>query len=550
MKRKFTTILIVFAFVMMGLSTQTMNAQWVLAKSSGGTNSDVSNSVATDTHGNVFITGYFSSSSITFGTTTLINDTSGVPDIFIAKYDNSGNVLWAKRAGGKGDDEGKSIATDAWGNVYVTGWFTSDSITFGTTTLVNAGAGYGDIFVVKYDSSGNFKWAKRAGGTNDDKGNGIATDAHGNVVVTGNYFSTSITFDTITLTSAGFQDIYLVKYDSSGNVLWAKDAGGPYYDLAYGVATDTSGNIVITGTFDSPSLVFGTSTLLNNGGYNIFVAKYDATGNPLWAQLADGTDEDKAYAIATDVSGNVFITGYFLDNSIAFDTITLHGLNQTVFVAKYTSSGNIKWAKTGIGGGDYANGIVTDRQGNAYITGMYSSNPITFGSYSLTNAGNYDIFVVKYDSSGNVDWAKRAGGIDADQGNGIALDTNTNVFVTGSFSSPSIVFGSTTLTNDTTDGTSDIFVGELSRYSGIPNVINASALKIYPNPASSILNIHIPTPSSNQQLIITDLLGTEVYKEMLTGIDNTISISTWSAGIYFYEVRSNNSSIRGKFVKE
>ena len=185
------------------------------------------------------------------------------------------NWQWAKSAGGTTLDAGYSISTDAGGNVLVTGSFFADSITFGSTTLINAGGGNADIFVVKYDASGNALWAKSAGGTSsDDEGLGISTDASGNVLVTGFFSSPTITFGSTTLTNAGSRDIFVVKYDASGNALWAKSAGGTSSDdRGFAISTDASGNVLVTGSFQSSSITFGSTTLTNAGSTDIFVAK-------------------------------------------------------------------------------------------------------------------------------------------------------------------------------------------------------------------------------------------------------------------------------------
>ena len=172
--------------------------EWCYTKSAGGTNTDYANSVIVDANGNTYVVGYFSSSSITFGTTTLTN--SGSADMFIVKYDASGNMLWAKSAGGTSNDYAQSIAVDANGNTYVAGYFNSSSITFGSNTLTNAAGDY-DMFVVKYDASGNVLWAKSAGGTSDDQANSITVDANGNIYVAGSFKSASITFGATTLTN-------------------------------------------------------------------------------------------------------------------------------------------------------------------------------------------------------------------------------------------------------------------------------------------------------------------------------------------------------------
>jgi len=204
-----------------GLTNETFSQapNWLWAKSAGGISSDRGTDIATDASGNVLVTGDFSSSSAIFGTTTLAN--AGGYDMFIAKYDGSGNVLWAKREGGTSDDRGNGITTDASGNVLVTGNFKSDSMTFGATVLINLNPFFSDLFIAKYDTGGNILWAKSAGGTHEDVGNSIITDAGGNVFVAG-WFRDSISFGTITLTGAGV-DFFVVKYDAGGNVLWAKN---------------------------------------------------------------------------------------------------------------------------------------------------------------------------------------------------------------------------------------------------------------------------------------------------------------------------------------
>src|ERR1017187_4094350 len=217
MKRKnLLMIVIVFALISLNnfLNAQAPNWEW--ARSSGGISDDEGMSIAVDGSGNRYVTGYFHSSTITFGTTTLTNNGTGTTeDMFIVKYDPNGNVLWAKSAGGSGFDWGHGIAVDSSGNSYVTGYLGSSPITFGSIILTNPG-----MFIAKYNANGNVVWAKSAGGSDNDYGNSIAVDDSGNSYVIGSYASSTITFGTTTLTndSAGLGDIFVVKYDSSGNV--------------------------------------------------------------------------------------------------------------------------------------------------------------------------------------------------------------------------------------------------------------------------------------------------------------------------------------------
>jgi len=428
---------------------------WLWAKNAGGTGADIGYGIAVDADGNSYVTGYFQSSPAAFGSTTLISN--GDYDIFVAKLDSWGNNwLWAKNAGGTSDDYGEGIAVDADGNSYVTGYFQSSPATFGSTTLISNGD-Y-DIFVAKLDSSGNnWLWAKNAGGTSDDYCYGIAVDASGNSYVTG-IFSNSATFGSTTLISNGDYDIFIAKLDSSGDWEWAKNAGGTGGDWGYGIAVDTDGNSYVTGIFYSATAAFGDITLESSGGVDIFVAKLDSSGDWEWANKAGGTDDDWVNGIAVDASGNSYVTGFF-DISATFGYTTLiNSGGYDIFVAKLDSSGN-NWlmaTKAGENINYYGNGIAVDADGNSYVTGYFEGSS-TFCSTVLTSSGYYDIFVAKLDSSGNWEWAKKAGGTNYDFSYSIAVDTSGSCYITGEFFDYA-TFGDIILTSN---GSYDIFIAKL-----------------------------------------------------------------------------------------
>ena len=374
----------------------------------------------------------------------------------IALFAQNENWLWAKQAGGPNHDYGYSIAVDANGNSYIIGSFWSIA-TFGNTTLTSSGGYYTDIYVAKLDSKGNWLWANKAGGLNWDYGYSIAVDANGNSYVTGCHLS-SATFGTITLTSSGGYDIFIAKLDSSGNWLWAKKAGGTSDDYSRSITVDDNGNSYVTGDFRS-SATFGT-TILNTSGYNdIFVAKLDINGNWLWAKKAGGTSEDKGYSIALDANGNSYVTGCFSGiATFGTTTITSSG-DKDIFVAKMDSNGNWLWAKKAGGTSyDYGCCIAVDDNGNSYVTGDFAESA-TFGTTTLTSSGYDDIFVAKMDSNGNWLWAKKAGGQSNDGGRSITVDDNGNSYVTGYFEE-STTFGITTLTSS---GDYEIFVAKIRR---------------------------------------------------------------------------------------
>ena len=393
------------------------------------------------------------------------------------------NLLIKATSATIGDNsQARSMAVDASGNTYITGYF-SGSVAFGSTTLVSAGGQ--DIFLAKYDNTGSFQWAKRAGGSVDnDIAYGVAVSGS-DVYITG-FFNSTANFNTPSatgsneITSAGGTDIFLAKYDNTGSFQWAKRAGGTTGDIAYGVAVSGS-DVYITGSFNStanfntPSAT-GSNEITSAGNSDIFLAKYDNTGSFQWAKRAGGTTGDIAYGVA--VSGSdVYITGSF--NSTAnFNTPSATGSNeitsagQDIFLAKYNSSGIFQWAKRAGGtSNDVAYGVVVSGS-DVYITGYFQgtanfNTPSATGSNEITSAGSLDIFLAKYDNTGSFQWAKRAGavGTSNDAAYGVAV-SGSDVYITGgfrgtaNFNTPSAT-GSNELTTVGTFG--DVF---LARYAG------------------------------------------------------------------------------------
>ena len=374
----------------------------LLATSAGGSSVDKVYSVAADVSGNIYVAGEFTSSTIIFGSTTLTN--VGNKDMFLVKYDASGNVLWAKSSGGSSADYAFSVTADASGNILMTGLFESPTITFGSTTLTLTNAGLGNMFLVKYNASGNVLWAKSAGGIYGDWASSVTTDVSGNIYVAGLFGSPNITFGSTTLNNAGglSYDMFLVKYDASGNVIWAKSAGGINDDWVTSIIADASGNLYLAGHFGSSTLTFGSTTLNKVGVRDIFLVKCDASGNALWAKSAGGSSYNIALSVAADASGNVYLAGYFDSPTVTFcfTTLTNAGSND-MFLVKYDASGNVLWAKSA-GGSSYDDvySVTTDASGNIYVAGFFNSSSITFGSTTLNTTGAVgydDMFIAKLD---------------------------------------------------------------------------------------------------------------------------------------------------------
>ncbi|NEQ71852.1 MAG: DUF4347 domain-containing protein [Okeania sp. SIO2C9] len=420
------------------------NYQLQVAQNIGGSSFDRGNGIATDSNSNVWATGYFQGSIDFNSDGIDDLTSNGSTDSYVAKFDSDGDFLLAQNIGGGSFDRGNGIATDSNGNVWATGFFSSsiDIDRDGIDDLTSNGSD--DSYVAKFDSDGNLLLAQNIGGGSFDRGNGIATDSNGNVWATGFFFgSIDFNSDgTDDLTSHGSFDSYVAKFDSDGNFQFAQNIGGSSDDRGYGIATDSNGNVWATGFFfgtidiDSDGNNDLTS---NNGSRDSYVAKFDSDGNFQFAQNIGGSSSDYGNGIATDSNGNVWATGGF-EGTIDIDSdgnndLTSNGSFDS-YVAKFDSNGNLQFAQN-IGGGssDWGYGIATDSNGNVWATGYFQGS-IDFNSDGiddLTSNGSRDSYVAKFDSDGNFLFAQNIGGSISDWGYGIATDSNGNVWATGDF---------------------------------------------------------------------------------------------------------------------
>jgi hypothetical protein len=362
------------------------------------------------------------------------------------------NFEWARKTGGTGSDQGRSVAVDASGNVYTAGSF-QGTVDFdpgaGTYTLVSLGSD--DAYVTKFDAFGNFIWAKTFGGTLQDVAYDIDLDQNGNIYTTG-HFENTVDFDpsasTYTITSLGLQDVFINKLDPSGNFIWTKVLGGANSNVPYSIDVDATGNVHTAGYFSGnidldPSA--STYTINGLGGFDIFISKLDAFGNFLWGKSIAGTSNEIAYAITTDASGNVYTTGYYagtvdFDPNAGSSPKTSSGNQPDVFISKLDASGNYVNAIGLVGNWttNQGNSIKVNNTGEVYIGGAFDAtidfDPGT-GTANLgtTAVGDVDIFIAKYDASLNYIWAKRIGSTSDESCLGIDLDASDNIYATGYF---------------------------------------------------------------------------------------------------------------------
>ncbi len=280
------------------LTKHSNSGQLIWAKKFGYTSDDKARALVVDRDGNIYLTGYFSGTA-RFGSINVTS--SGNNDVFIAKIDSAGDPQWVRKGGGSREDRGRGVALDRQGNVFITGTFTQ-SANFSGTTLNSLGKN--SLFVTKYDNNGNFQWAKGAGTCCDTtRGNAISVDLNGDAYIAG-YFKDNTTIGSNSFTAFGSSDIFVAKYNgSNGNVIWSKQAGGPYEDLAFACAFDTVKNqLYVTGQVDDHGN-FGSIYVGSAGNRDVVIAAYDANGTELWARPGGGNQRDAGQAITYDTLG-------------------------------------------------------------------------------------------------------------------------------------------------------------------------------------------------------------------------------------------------------
>ncbi len=371
--------------------------------------------------------------------------------ISLVSYGQSPGFEWAVAANGPGRSEAYAVATDANGNIYTTGYF-ENTVDFdpGTGVVELTSNGHDDIFIQKLDANGNMLWTKKIGGIDGDRGSAIATDEDGNVYITG-VFTNTVDFDpgnsVYELTSQGWNDIFMLKLDTDGNFILAKQIAGTGREYGYGIHIDTNGNILITGKIEGATDFDpdpnNSQTFQSTGHYDTFVAKYDADGNYIWAKVFNnnnGNANGVGYGITTDSYNNVLLTGYF-EQTVDFDggsgqTLLTSISGKDIFIEKLNANGDLIWVKQVGGTADQnAFDIATDSNNNIFLTGYFREvtdfDPSS-AEFIITSAQGDDFFVEKLDENGNFVWAKAiadASGIQ--RGFGITVNSNDEILFTG-----------------------------------------------------------------------------------------------------------------------
>ena len=367
----------------------------VWAKSFGSVSLDYAFDIDCEAGGNFFITGGFRQ-TMTLMPNTTITSTGGL-DLFTAKFNTNGDCLWAKTAIGTSSEYGNEIVATFNGNVAVIG-NTQGTIFIESDTLLHLDST--DLFVVKYDANGNKIWSKGLPGMGNAGGRAISSDDFENTYIAGS-FEGNILIDTVVFnsTTAPNNDVFISKFSPSGALIWAKQFGGIGDDYARGIDIDASGNIYVSGVF-SNSIDFDGLILTAAGSSDIFLIKMDSNGNIIWGKKIGNNGAEEGCEIEVNENGEVFITGGF-SQSITLGLTNFNSIGfRDVFTAKLDSSGNFIWAKTAGSIQDDVNYAIGLNRINEDICtiGTYSGT-FTDGIHSITSIGGVDSYISKIQST-------------------------------------------------------------------------------------------------------------------------------------------------------
>jgi uncharacterized delta-60 repeat protein len=283
----------------------------------------------------------------------------------------------------------------------------------------NPNSGSNDLFLVKYNSSGTKQWTQQLGSSSDDRGYGVTVDSSNNLYVTG---STRGGLDGNTNSNPGNYDIFLVKYNSSGTKQWTQQLGTSSKDTGTEVTVDSSDNIYVTGQTGGGG-GGGLDGNTSSGGSDLFLVKYNSSGTKQWTQQLGTSSNDYGWGVTVDSLNNIYVTG---SATGGLDGNTSSGSDDIILV-KYNSSGTKQWTQQlGTSIQDSGQGVTVDSSDNLYVTG-YTQLALD----GNTSSGSIDLILVKYNSSGTKQWTRQLGTSSWEEGRGVTVDSSDNIYVTG-----------------------------------------------------------------------------------------------------------------------
>jgi len=511
--------------------------------------------VAIDPSGNIFLTGYLGRGQLDFGGGPLV----GKDNAYLVKLDPDGNHLWSQSFGDITWQFGYSVAADPDGNVVMVGAFTN-TVDFGGGPLVSTGPNGDDMFdcfVVRFDGEGNHLWSFSFGGNGDDSATTVTIGSDGNIAVSGNYMQSVDLFGNL-LPDFGYSDFFIAVFGPDGSHLWSRGMGGPAMDGVYEHALDDLDCFVMAGTFRD-TIDLGGGPLTAVGERDGFLVKYDNSGSHLWSRSFGGYAFDPN-SLCTDAGGNTFLAGWFYGGIDFGSGPLISAGGQDVFLAKFDPNGDPLWSH-GFGdvGDQYIfNGIETWNGTGILMTGNFSGE-LDFGGGPLLSAGGVDVFLAHLDGSGNQVRADAFGDTSHQRSSNVAVATPGWFVLSGCFQG-GVDFGNGLIPSS---GGEDLFLARfdpLPSAVGVTSPPGGFDLASFPNPFNPRTTIVFEIPkreSVGLQVfdmsgrLVKELITTEPYtpgrhKVVWNGRDD--AGRQVASGTYFYRLETGSYSETKRMV--
>lgn len=542
---------------------------WQWAKTLAGGRDDYGRSIDCDGKSNVVMVGDFLSDSIASNGTYFqnINPIGGIvnqytlSDVFVSKYDSSGNVLWTESFGSDSMDIASGVTIDQADNIIVVGKFNGTAMHIGNIVLPRAvGSINYDAFVFKLDPNGNVVWAKSIGANGIDAGITVTTDENNDIYVGGMFTSANLNFGTSTYSSLGYDDIFISKYTSTGTPVWTQVFGSTENETVVDICADKNGYVYFTGEYRSSNLTIGTlltGNLDSAPTTEVYVSKMDLNGNVIWSKTANSMAPEYVEGINVDSHKNVLITGRFSDYYFYIDGNAFQGdhiLNPNCiggsgyYLIKFDSVGTFQWFQTFENSNEETGlSVTTDKDDNIYVSAFARGTFIIIDTITVSNITNGVNLLLKYDTDGHIIWQKTFG--DADHsGYGetdmdIDLSNQNILYLGGTFFKQNFVMDNVIAANTTSFTTEPLIakLGDLGNTSvGIQHTASIHGFNFYPNPASDLLTIQAGDEHNTYNIDLINAQGQSVRTMKNHKGNRSLSLENIAAGVYFLKLSSDD----------
>ena len=465
--------------------------------------------IVTDKQLNTYITGKFTGYQ-DFGGIAL--ESNGTADIFIAKYDKYGQLLWANQAGGSTNwhESGRTICIDDQNNCYLSGTFRGLA-KFNNKTIQSYDDSF-DAFICKYSESGDLLWVNNIGGNEDDEENQIALDSDGNLVFAGKFWSERVWLENNTYIDGILEDaLIMAKYNNQGKLVWNKKLYESTAAINFCFDLDQYDNIYAAGSFWHKSY-FDHDTIMAETGIDKFICKFNKEGKRLWLKQVSGGNSIICTRVLLDHIGNIYTSGHFYD-TVFFGNKQLvsHG-ESDIYLAKHDTSGNVEWATSaGDDNQDESYDLAYSLLDEIFLIGRFEDS-IQFNNQLLQSNGLRDIIVSRFDTSGEHIFSQAFGGDSesqfADRGTGIDIGIQNGLSITGSFQ------GTFNFVDDslTSHGQHNIYIvkwdtcQEDASSHGVKEMISLA-----PNPTQGMVHVTVLEDFETTRLRIINLIGQKIF---------------------------------------